>query len=65
MREEGTQMGFKEKGDKLYEDIYDVVRRKSAISRRISEFKKKVSGGTLTADQQNAAKNALEKEAKL
>ena len=49
-------MGFKEKGDKLYEDIYDVVRRKSAISRRISEFKKKVSGGTLTADQQNAAK---------
>lgn len=49
-------MGFKEKGDKLYEDIYDVVRRKSAISRRISEFRKKVSGRALTAEQQKAVK---------
>ena len=47
-------MSFKEKGEKLYENIYDVVRRKSAINRRVSEFKKKVSGGTLTAEQRNA-----------
>lgn len=44
-------MGFKEKGDKLYEDLYDVVRRKSAISRRVNEFKKKTSGGQLTDEQ--------------
>lgn len=49
-------MGFKEKGDKIYEDLYDVVRRESAISRRIREFKKKVSGGKLTPEQHNAAR---------
>lgn len=50
-------MGFKKKGEKLYEDLYDVVRRKSAISRRVGEFKKKVSGKVLTRDQENAAKS--------
>lgn len=50
-------MGFKEKGEKLYEDLYDVVRRKSAISRRIREFKKKVDGGALSAEQQDAVKS--------
>lgn len=37
-------MSIKTKGEKLYEDLYDVVRRKSAISRRIKEFKKKTTG---------------------
>ena len=38
-------MGFKEKGEKLYENLYAVVRRMSAINRRVDEFKRKISGG--------------------
>ena len=49
-------MGIKEKGDKLYEDLYDIVRRKSAISRRIKEFKKKTTSRILSEEQQNEVK---------
>lgn len=38
-------MRFKEKGERLYENLYAVVRRMSAINRRVREFKRKISGG--------------------
>lgn len=49
-------MGYKEKGEKLYEDLYDTVRRKSAISRRIHEFQKRVTGGALTGEEKRAVR---------
>ena len=44
-------MGFKERGERLYEKLYDNVRRISAQQRRIKEFKKKTSKGVLSAEQ--------------
>ena len=49
-------MGYKEKGEKLYEDLYDAVRRRSAISRRIHEFQKRVNGGALTREEKRAVR---------
>ena len=43
-------MGFKEKGEELYESFYDSVRAFSAKKRRIHEFKKKTVG-KLSPDQ--------------
>jgi len=45
-------MGFKEKGEELYERLYDVVRCVSAKQRRINEFKHKSNANALTADQE-------------
>lgn len=44
-------MGFKEKGEELYERLYDVVRCFSAKQRRIKEFKRKTNPKALTAEQ--------------
>ncbi len=49
-------MGFKETGEKIYEDLYDVVRRKSAVKRRINEFTHKSVSGLLTSEQKRAVK---------
>ena len=39
----GAVMGYKETGEKLYEDLYDVVRGISASNKRIREFRKKTA----------------------
>lgn len=44
-------MGIKQKGEALYEQVYDVVRRKSAMQRRINEFRKKTGKDVLSAEQ--------------
>lgn len=44
-------MGFKEKGEELYERLYDAVRCYSAKQRRIKEFKHKSSPDALTPEQ--------------
>lgn len=49
-------MGFKEAGEKIYEHIYDVVRRKSAVRRRINEFTQKSVSELLTSEQKRAVK---------
>lgn len=49
-------MGFKEKGEALYERIYDIVRCYSAKQRRIKEFKRKTSPKVLTSEQEAQVK---------
>lgn len=49
-------MRYKEKGKKIYEDLYDFVQRKSAISRRIHEFKKRVAQNILTVEEKRAVR---------
>lgn len=49
-------MGFKEKGEELYERIYDAVRCFSAKQRRIKEFKRKTSKDVLTSEQKTQVK---------
>lgn len=44
-------MGFKEKGEELYERLYDVVRCYSAKQKRIKQFKRKSSAKALNAEQ--------------
>lgn len=44
-------MGFKQKGEKIYQDIYIYIRRASAIKRRVDEFNKKGTPKVLTPDQ--------------
>ena len=45
-------MGFKQKGEKLYRDIYVNIRRASAIKRRVDEFNKKGTPKVLTVEQE-------------
>ena len=49
-------MGFKEKGEQLYEHIYDVVRCYSAKQKRIRQFKRMSNPNTLTAEQEKQVK---------
>ncbi len=49
-------MGFKEKGEKLYQNFYSFVRRKSAIKRRIDEFNNKKIPQVLTQEQKRKVK---------
>lgn len=44
-------MGFKQKGEALYEKLYDTVRSYSAQQRRIKEFKKKSNENSLSKEQ--------------
>ena len=50
-------MGIKQKGEKLYQDIYIKVRRASAVKRRIDEFNKKGTPKVLTSDQEKQIKD--------
>ncbi len=45
-------MGFKNKGEELYERFYDAVRCFSAKQRRIKEFKRKTNPKALTAEEE-------------
>ncbi len=45
-------MGFKNKGEELYERLYDTVRCFSAKQRRIKEFKRKANPSALSAEQE-------------
>ena len=47
-------MGFKQKGEKLYQDIYVNIRRASAVKRRIDEFNKKGTPKVLTPEQEKS-----------
>ena len=49
-------MGFKNKGEELYEKIYATVRRYSAKTRRIKQFKKITNQKTLTSAQKAEVK---------
>lgn len=53
-------MGFKKKGEQYYEDFYMFVRKKSAMLRRVKEFKKKTKGN-LSSKQKNEVKNFFSK----
>lgn len=49
-------MGFKNKGEELYESLYAAVRRYSAKTRRIKQFKKITNQKTLTSAQKAEVK---------
>lgn len=49
-------MGFKEKGEKLYQNIYFTAQRKSAVRRRIKEFNRKKTPEVLSREQKEEIK---------